>query len=312
MLLLAWAIYRQVFAQQQAGTILEHLQKRWHWPNNWWLLIALALVPTNISLETIKFHTLTSVFLPSQWWRLFKSVLGGISVALITPNRVGEYAGRVLFLEGKYGWKAVVATLVGSWSQLLVLIASGILGTLFFHSKWLDDNGISAHLLLPMGAALVALLLIGFYNLDMAGTLLQRLPFGKSYHRLMRHLSFLRQYSNAQLTIVLALSALRYLTYCIQYYLLLRFYGLQPGWLEGIAGIAMVFLVQASVPLPPLMGLMARGEIAILIFRGSETDSSGILAATLSLFFINVAFPAVIGMWFIIRTNLRQTIGRGT
>ena len=41
---------------------------------------------------------------------------------------------------------------------------------------------------------------------------------------------------------------LRYMTYSIQYYFLLKFYGIHPPLLLGLAGIATIFFVQASIP----------------------------------------------------------------
>jgi hypothetical protein len=75
-----------------------------------------------------------------------------------------------------------------------------------------------------------------------------------------------------------------------------------------MAGIATIFLVQASVPLPPAMGLLARSEIALFVWGFFTQDHVDILAATFSLFVINIAVPALLGLVFIVQVNI---IGNG-
>ena len=69
------------------------------------------------------------------------------------------------------------------------------------------------------------------------------------------------------------------------------------------------FFVQASIPLPPVMGLLARGEIALFIWGFFSEDQVAILAATFTLFVINIAIPALFGMAFIVQANILKSLG---
>ena len=307
-LLLVWVLYRQLFSEGQWEVLLREMTARWLWPNLWLLLLAIALAMLNLSLETLKFRLLTSQFLPTGFGLLFKSVLGGMAVAIVTPNRIGEYAGRVLFLKKKYGWQAVVATVVGSLSQLLAILVFGLAGTLLFHAGWLEKNGASGTLLMFFGGSLVLVLLVCYYNIDLLLPLLRRLPLGKAFRKTVSKLSFLKNYALSRLSLILAVATGRYLTYCNQYVLLLWFFGLSESYPTALAAVSMVFLLQASIPLPPLAGLIARGEFALMAF-GDPGALMPVMSATLLLFFINVVIPALAGLLFIWFTNLRKTLG---
>ena len=154
-----------------------------------------------------------------------------------------------------------------------------------------------------------AVLFFCFFNIDLIIPVAKRIPFVNRFKKYLQHLSVLKNYRSGELSVALAYSLLRYLTYSGQYLFLLHFYGINPPWLDGLAGIATIFLVQASIPLPPLMGLLARGELALLIWGHFSDDQTGILASTFTLFVINIAIPALLGFVFIVKSNILKSLG---
>ena len=90
---------------------------------------------------------------------------------------------------------------------------------------------------------------------------------------------------------------------------MLQFFGIQVSIINGIAGIATIFLFQTSIPLPPVMGLFVRGKIALDIWGLFSDNELGILASTFSLWILNLIVPALIGMVFIIKINVVQSLG---
>ncbi len=64
----------------------------------------------------------------------FQSYLAGVAFALNTPNRIGEYGGRMLYLEGKNRIQSVSLTVAGSISQLVVTLTMGAVGVLILES----------------------------------------------------------------------------------------------------------------------------------------------------------------------------------
>lgn len=307
--LLCWAIYRQVFARKDADELWQALVAHYQFPNLLWMLAVLLLAPVNLAFESLKFRQLIRQFAPLSFWRTFKSILAGTTIAIFTPNRVGEYGGRLLFVESEHNWKTVIATMVGSLAQLLALLSFGLFGSVWFASQMLSPEPAILALMVSLGGLLIGLLVFAFFNIDLLVPLAKRIPGIYRFQKHFKHLLVLKNYTRAELRRALFFAMLRYFTYSLQYYFLLKFYAIPAPFIIGMAGIATIFFVQASIPLPPLMGLLARGEIALFVWGMFSQNEVDILAATFSLFVINIAVPALLGMGFIVQINILKTLG---
>ncbi|MBE9468956.1 MAG: hypothetical protein IMY72_11655, partial [Bacteroidetes bacterium] len=65
--------------------------------------------------------------------------MSGVTVSIFTPNRVGEFGGRIFVLKRKNRVSAIFATIVGSFSQLIITIVVGLISLIvlfiFFPEK---------------------------------------------------------------------------------------------------------------------------------------------------------------------------------
>ncbi|MEL6718731.1 MAG: lysylphosphatidylglycerol synthase domain-containing protein [Bacteroidota bacterium] len=310
--LLSWTIYQQVFAKENAAEIWGRFQTHFVADNIHWFVLNLLLIPVNWGIEALKWQRLIRNFSNYRFWRIFQAILAGVTVGIFTPNRVGEYGGRVLLVEAEHNWKAVIATMVGSFSQLLALLSLGLLGLIYFATQYLAFDIQVLYTLLFLGFVLIALMLFGFYNIDLLIPIAKRIPYIHLLKKQLVHLRVLTQYSSRELTITLLYSVLRYLTYSTQYYLMLRFFGIEVSLLTGFSGIATIYLVQSSIPLPPLIDLLARGEVALFIWQRFSGDEIAILGSTFALFIFNLLVPAIIGAIFILRINVLKSLGYET
>jgi hypothetical protein len=300
--LLLWAIYRQVFGRSDAAELWAAWQQQLQsgrWP---WLAVAVALMPLNWALEAEKWRYLLAPSCRLPFGPALRAVFCGLALSLFTPQRVGEYVGRVLGVPARHNWPAVLAMAVGNFAQLLVLFSLGLAGVSFLLGDYLGKP-------VGWGAAAVALLValyLIFFNLSRLPGWLRQLPLPR---RAWRLLLMLRQYRAGQLARAWGWSAARYATYSFQYFALAMFFGISAPPLLAFAAIASLFFVQASLPLPPLMGLLARGEAALLIWGRFSDQPLGILAATYGLFILNLVLPALLGLVFIVKTNVLKSLG---
>jgi len=76
-----------------------------------------------------------------------------------------------------------------------------------------------------------------------------------------------------------------------------------------LACVAIVYLIQSSLPLPAMLSLLARGEIAILVFSMFNVNEISILATTFGLWIINLLLPAFFGLILLWKIRLLETIG---
>ncbi len=308
-LLLMWVLYRQVFARENIADLQKTFIDHFHSENLYWLFFAVLLMPVNWGFETMKWRQLIKSFENISFWAMYKGILAGVTFSLFTPNRVGEYGGRILFVKAENNWKAVIANLVGSFSQLLVLLSMGLLGTVYFSLSFLKVEPYLLQASIFIGLAGIGLMLFCFFNIDLVIPIVKRIPYSKYLRRFVKHVVVLRNYQAKDLALTLFYAFSRYIVYTLQYYLMLRFFAIHIPFLPGVASIATIFLLQTSIPLPPLMGLLARGEVALFVWQHFTTIEIDILAATFGLWFLNLIIPALIGTIFIISINVLKSLG---
>lgn len=303
--------------------LAEHVSAAWPalkagtWPGAereaWrylWLGGAALLLPLNWGLEALKWRLLLRAFQPVSFRKVMAAVMAGVAFSVITPGRVGEYGGRMWVLGREAVWGVAVSTLLGSACQWVVLLLAGGWGMASW-GIWYEAAAPEAwYSALALAWAMAGLVVLALLNARWALTGISLLPQARWRFRLLRRLMALRQYRPAVVARALGLAALRYGVYAAQYYLLLRCFGLQAPGYWVFAGIAVIFLMQTGLPLSPLAGLPARGELARLVWSHLGMNSLGALAATYALFILNLGLPALIGAAIIIlnkQTNPSQT-----
>lgn len=303
---LLFTIYRQSFGREDAtGLWLAWRQQlaagQWQW-----LATVLLLLPVNWGLESLKWRYLLRPFWHIPWKQALKGVVAGVSLSLFTPNRVGEYVGRVLAVPARHNAHAVLAMLAGSYAQLLVILSLGAAGFIFFLDTVMEGFQLPSQKWWWLAVPALLLLFLAFFNLGRLALLARLLPLPR---RLVRLMLMLRQYRRQQLMAALGLALLRYGVYSVQYFGLLAFFGIEIPPAAAFAGIATIFLIQTSIPLPPAVALLVRGEAALAVWGAFSPNALGILAATFGLFIINLCVPALLGLVFIVRTNVLKSLG---
>ena len=124
-------LYHEITSRDDLPELWATFTARFQWAYSGWLITAVLLVPLNWGLETQKWRELMHRIEAIPFGLAYKAVLAGVAFSVITPNRIGEYGGRILMVKAEK-WQTVVATLVGSFSQIIVLMGAGFFGLAFF------------------------------------------------------------------------------------------------------------------------------------------------------------------------------------
>ena len=151
--LLWWAIYAQLKAASNDWANLLHQGlslRAWVYIGAAWLLVAV-----NWSLEAAKWQTLLRHLVPQSIGTALYSVLRGVALALFTPNRIGEYGGRLWDLPADARWEGLLALLVSNMLQLSVNLLFGLIG-FSLYCYWQQFGGT----ILPYMSAAAAILLL--------------------------------------------------------------------------------------------------------------------------------------------------------
>ncbi len=65
-------------------------------------------------------------------WEAIEEVFCGLTWAIFTPNRIGEYGGRVLFLPNRRRIHGVFTMAVGSFGQNVITNVLGLIALMWF------------------------------------------------------------------------------------------------------------------------------------------------------------------------------------
>jgi MFS family permease len=231
-----------------------------------------------------------------------KAIFSGVSFSVTTPNRTGEYLGRVLYMDDGNRLKVISLTILGSISQLLVTIFFGLLGLLILRPditnmhlsswmEWLKDLGI-------IGASLAFIVLTVFYfRIGWLVKWIDKIPAIKKYIWLINELE---KTDTTLLMRLLSISMLRYFVFTTQYFLLFRFFGVEVNWWQGFWATAIVFFVMAITPTIELFEVVKKMYITKEIFAIFTVNTLAIGFVTTTIWFINLVIPATIGSLLIL------------
>lgn len=262
----------------------------------WFLVIATLLLTLNWGLETFKWQILISKIEKISYLRAFKAVLSGVTISTLMPNRLADYLGRVLYLSPTKRLKAIFATLVGSFAQILITVLSGSAAFLFYIQGF-DDSEYFFYVILFFVLGLNILLVLLFYNIGLLNRLLPNRGF---YKKIRQYVKVFDYYHSSGLTNILLVSLLRYGVFISQYVLLIWTFSVEIAFWQAISAIALVFLVQSIVPSIALADLGIRGATAIHFIGQYSQNYTGIITGAYSLWIINLVLPAIVGAFFIL------------
>lgn len=271
----------------------------------WGLFVVLLLMGSNWWLESEKWRRMLSPVERVGRGRAFLATIAGTSVGLITPNRTGEFLGRILFLDPDHRFQGAFATALGSIAQFVTTMLMGGLALLLMLLLGLQlpwpDGWFSAALV-----SLTALVTIGASVLYMSPSLLRQLVLLVPMLRSLAEASaVLDRYTGGQLRVVLGLSVARYAVFTFQFVLLLSMFGSGVGAFHALLAVALVYLVATMVPTVMLTELGVRGSVALAVFLPLGGTEVPVLLATTVVWVINLALPATVGSVLLLLARIR-------
>jgi uncharacterized membrane protein YbhN (UPF0104 family) len=288
---LLYVLYHQLFGNEKIDIAYEHFLINFH-GNYFLLFLVIFLMIMNWSIEAIKWKLLIDKLHPISWLDAIEGILFGVTFSLFTPSRIGEFGGRVFALNTDRK-EAIVSTILGSLAQIVVNLSFGALGLLLYMVLYGNiDSYIMAGFIFIY---LLLLLTIHFcyYNVDVVSTKFSNFPILKKVNK---YLHIIDLYSNKDFFWIEILSAIRYIVYCIQFVLLLKFFGFQLTLSTAMILVSAIFFVQTINPLNiALIDFGFRGNVAAYFLANFAPNPIAIIATTISLWFINLIIPAIIG-----------------
>lgn len=263
----------------------------WFWPG---LVVAILFIPLNWCLEVVKFQRLLGRPAWPVQRQIVRSVLSGITVSMFLPNRMGEFAGRLLFFSREERVTALSATLIGSMLQTSWIAGFGVV-VLVVNGQWHALGQVVQLPGVPLVSSLLAIALVAiavaFY------------PRIRGYLKSMAD-HFRNILGGGAVTSAGAWALLRYVTYCSQFVLLLYFVGLASPIRDAVVFVISFFFLQTVLPLPPALGWIARIQLAVILGGVLSIHPMQAIVASLILWLLNLVIPGLLGGFFLLNQNL--------
>jgi len=311
---LSYSIYNQVKHQPDLKTSWIKIKQSLQSTEIWDLAIVIFLMIINWSIEALKWKISIQKVQPVSFSRSFSAILSGVSFSVSTPNRIGEYLGRILYIEEGNRLRVISLTIVSSISQLIITLFAGSVG-LFFIRKNIETGNTMQGLdsfwlqVLQYGVIIVLLILTGIYfRLSFLINLVDKLRNNIRYSWLV---SSLKDIDATLLLKLLSLSAIRYVVFVVQYFLLFRLFEVNAGWWECFWAVSVIFLVLAIIPTFAIAELGLRGNVSLKLIGLFSTNSLGISLTTATIWIINLVLPAIAGSLLILSVKIFKNRNEG-
>lgn len=300
-----WFIYKQIFVKEENVGIRRGLRDFINLPIDYrFFAFAVLLMPLNWGLEALKWKLLVQRLEKISYFKSLKAIFSGVTVSVFTPNRIGEYGGRVFHLENANIIKATLLTVVGSYAQLLVTLVTGIVAFAFFLPNYGTPPGyfgVAQYLILySLGLLLLISFNYLFLNTSVISSLASRMKFLGKYRSYGKVFSF---HPSSELLKILLLSYARYAVFALQFFLLLRVFDVNISFFPAMMMISMSYLVMTIIPTIAITDFAVRGSVSLYFIGLLSTNEPGILSASFVLWLINLALPAFIGTFFVFNLN---------
>ena len=240
----------------------------------------------NRYLEILKWQNLVNMIRPISVSESTKQVLGALTLALFTPNGIGEYAGKALFFEKEKTKKIVFLNLICNGIQMILTVIFGVFGLLYFNASF---NIITPERVVLIFGIFLLLLISGFF--------LKKISIkGYSLEKLIHKINAIPKGIH-QKNIVLAIA--RYLVFSHQYYFLFLILGIELPYPLLIATISSVYFLASSLPSFQFLDFAVKGSVAVFFFGLLGVSEWVVVFISTLMWFLNTVLPVAIGSYYV-------------
>ncbi|MDR3651776.1 MAG: lysylphosphatidylglycerol synthase domain-containing protein [Paludibacter sp.] len=264
----------------------------------WWLIGVLALLPLNWLLEAIKWRKLVSKVQEININNSIKGVLAGISTGFFTPNRVGELVGRVIYLDAEKRKAGVTLSVVNSLSQNLVMTLIGVPACFLYFNRAATKIEINSASYLTVLISCLLILGLVYFKLPQ----LSRLFKQSRYSEKIKEFTYcLNDFNKQDLFQIMFISLCRFITFSLQFFLMLRFFGVDLTAIQALIAIPTTYLFVTYTPSLAFSEPAVRSSYAVIVMGAFSGQVVGIALAGVCIWLVNFVIPMLIGSVILVR-----------
>jgi len=262
------------------------------------LIFIVLLMIANWVLESLKWRYVTRELFPITVWQAIESVFCGLTWAIFTPNRLGEFGGRVMFLPNRKRIHGVFAMTVGAFGQSVVTNVLGAGALMWFLSTYIHVDSWLMAGAVAIDVGFITFMLLFYFNIRWMVSLLNSIKFLKKYHRFF---DIMGKYKFYQLLNIMWFCLGRFLVFTFQYYLIMQLF------IPDIAPIPMMllmfvyFFILSAIPSMDIVDIGVRGITADKLFGYITDQHIAVVVAVSIIYIVNMIIPAILGSVFVFK-----------
>lgn len=313
--ILTYSIYLKIIRQPHRHEAWQNIQTAII--HNRQLLFAIfVLMLINWGIEARKWQLLIKSVQKVSLFTGFKAVLSGLSFSLFMPNGIGDYVGRMLYMDEGNRLRSIAVNFVGGLSQLITTLLFGSIGLYYLMHYILPSDAYFLHIpaiwlrsLLVIFILLIGILLLLYFKIALFIQWFEKIKWIRKYRGLI---DSLETFHYDLLLRVLLLAILRYAIFTTQYILMFRLFDVHIPVIAAIWSTSLLLLAMSIIPTIPVAELGIRGELGIKIFGLLSANTLAIVGVTGFVWAINSVLPSLVGSLFVLslrvfKKNLSDT-----
>ena len=203
-----------------------------------------------------------------------------------------------MYLKPENRKAGATLSVVNSLTQNMIMALCGIPAALIFFLN--KNQKLNDEFRNYISIVFIFLILLGaFYFL---------LPLiSQKLHRLTQQLKidmfigFFSEYKRVELLRILGITFLRYTVFCVQFYAILQFFGVELSALQALIAIPTTYLFVSFTPSIAFSEAAVRSSYAVIIIGAFSDHEIAIILAGISIWLVNFVIPMVVGTVVIVR-----------
>ena len=255
------------------------------------LIVSLVGFAGNWLVESFKWKVITRPIAQLSLGSAVVQTLAAHAIAVMTPQKIGEYGARPFFFPKDQAKKIIAYTLINSSLQLSATLFFSVFGVVYFVVNFRPILSQTDHY--PF-IALVLFLIIGVLYL-MRRKVRYKL---KTFFQVKVDASAVRTSA--------ILSLIRYMIFSHQYFLILRLFYKDLDYFQAMPMLFLVYLFISVVPSVFVFDIAIRGGLGVFFFDLIQVPSSSVILTATFMWLANAGLPALIGNIFVAKYKVKQ------
>ncbi|MDF2453517.1 MAG: hypothetical protein K0S26_3021 [Bacteroidota bacterium] len=260
------------------------------------IAVTLLLMPVNWGIESYKWKRITSQIQSVSYKTALKSVFSGICVGNLAPGRAMEFLAKIYFFKPENRPDVTVLHFINGMFQMLITVTVGLIAVSMKLNKT-DSSSNFIYYVIAGGVCLIVFFCWAILNVSLIQSKLKLIKWFR-----VKDTTKI-QFSGSLIIQLITLSAIRYLVFTSQFFILFNALSPQNNMLETMLSISAYFMLTSLIPMVSFIEPAIRAAIALFVFNGGDDTVIIVLCSTF-VWIINVVVPSLIGYIIILREKI--------